>query len=146
MNLAMISVVLFFIMKLVYGTPGDHYYNDYWHISYNIFNYLMMASLCRVGYLYALTERRSWFFGLWSFYFAIMVAANVVYLFCESGTLMETHGGVLKEVVYINTYRKMNASSGFWGVGSISLIVVLSINLILMIVSHFRNKSYDPKS
>ena len=146
MKLAMISVVLFFIMKLIYGMPGDHYYNDYWHVFYYILNYTMMATLFRVAYLFSITKRRVWFFKLWSIYFAIMAASHVVYLFAESKNEMVQYGGELKEFVSIELYRKMNASSGFFGVGSICLMLVLSIKMGLMIYDHFRNKSYDPKN
>ena len=144
MKLAMISVVVFFIMKLIYGTPGDHYYNDYWHIFYWIFNYIMMASLFRVAYLYSITKRQRWFFLLWTIYFSVMSATHIVYLFAESKVEMIKYGGEIKECVSIELYRRMNAGDGWFGVGSILIMIVLIINIVLMIIEEI--KSHGTKS
>jgi hypothetical protein len=98
-----------------------------------------MAALFRVAYLYSITKRQRWFFKLWAIYFTVLFAAHVVYLFAESKVEMIKYGGEIKECVSIELYRRMNATDGFFGVGTIAIMIVLIINIVLMIIEEFKS-------
>ena len=104
MNLVIISLGLFFAMKLIYGFWGD-YYNHYWSIVFYIVNYFMMISLFRYMYLQSISRMQRSFFGLAVGYFAALLLLHVVCLF------------------RIELYTSMVADVGYFGVGAIVLTI-----------------------
>ena len=104
MTLVIISLGLFFIMKLVYGFWGD-YYNHYWSVVFYLVNYFMMASIFRYMYLQSRSRMQRSFFGLAGIYFTALLLLHVVCLF------------------KINLYTSMVADVGYFGVGAIILTI-----------------------
>lgn len=107
MKLIIVSLGLFFSMKIVYGFWGD-YNSDYWSVVYYIFHYVMMTSFLRYVYLMgeSVLERRFFLVGL--IYFAALLMLHLICLF------------------KIELYRQFVAGAGYFGVG----IVVLTIGIL----------------
>ena len=80
MNLVIISLGLFFAMKLIYGFWGD-YYSHYWSVVFYMVNYFVMVSLFWYLYLQARSVMQRSFFGLAGIYFAALLLLHVVCLF-----------------------------------------------------------------
>jgi ACR3 family arsenite efflux pump ArsB len=121
MNLAIISLVLFFIVKMIYGYWGD-YASTYWSVVYYVANYFMIASVLRYVSMVSFTRTQRQFFTLGSVYFAVLLVANAVCL------------------VNIDWYVTLISQVGKISTG----FVVLCIGLI--VINYLRIKSHDPKN
>lgn len=104
MKLVIISLGLFFAMKLIYGFWGD-YYSTYWDVSYYIVNYFLMASLTWYMYLQSESVMQRYFFLLGVIYFASLMLLNTACLF-----KMELYATLVSDV-------------GYFGVGAICLTI-----------------------
>jgi len=121
MNLAIISLVIFFTVKMIYGYWGD-YASTYWTVVYYISNYFMIASVLRALSLNSYTTLQRHFFTLGAVYFATLLVANAI--------------------CFINTDWYVTLISQ---VGKISTgLVALCIGLI--VINYFRIKSHDSKN
>lgn len=110
MKLVIISLGLFFSMKLVYGFWGD-YHSNYWSAIYYITNYFMMITLFWYMYLQSRSIMQRWFFGLAVVYFLALLLLNVVCLF------------------KISLFTTLVSDVGYFGVGAILLTIgILFIN------------------
>ena len=102
MKPVIITLGLFFAMKLIYGFWGD-YYSDYWSVVYYLFNYLMMGTI----FLYLYNRGRSVmernFFLLAAVYF---IALLLLHLVC---------------LVKIELYSTLVSGAGYYGVGAVIL-------------------------
>lgn len=116
MNLVIISLGLFFAMKLIYGFWGD-YYNHYWSVVFYGVNYFMMVSLFRYMYLQSKSRMQRSFFGLAGIYFVALLLLHAVCLF------------------RIELYTALVADVGYFGVGAI----VLTIGILFV---RFKVKSH----
>ena len=104
MKLVIISLGLFFAMKLIYGFWGD-YYSTHWDVVYYIVNYFMMISLFWYMYLQAETVMQRYFFILALVYFSALLLLHLVCL------------------VKIDLYSTLVSNVGYYGVGAIVLTI-----------------------
>ena len=104
MKYVIISLGLFFGMKLVYGFWGD-YYSDKWSVVYYMVNYNMMISLFLYMYIQAQSKMQRYFFILATVYF---VALFLLHLAC---------------LVWMDLYSKLVSDVGYYGVGAIVLTI-----------------------
>ncbi len=116
MKLVIISLGLFFIMKMVYGFWGD-YNSDYWSVVYYIFHYTMMSSFLRYIYLAGQSKLQRSFFLVGLIYFVALLLLHLVCLF------------------KIELYREFIAGAGYFGVGAVVLTIGI---LFIKIKSHAR--------
>ena len=138
MNLAIISLSLFFCMKLIYGLWGDSY-NDYWSIIYYLSHYFMMVCLLRYMYLLCITKAQRQFFGLGIFYFTALFLLYIICLFSKSSIIILESGDKIIESVQVTAYRKFVAGTGYYGVSAIILLIgVVAINYLR------KRRKHDP--
>ena len=104
MKLVIISLGLFFAMKLIYGFWGD-YYSTHWDVVYYIVNYFMMISLFWYMYMQAESMMQRYFFMLALVYFTALFLLHVVCL------------------VKIDLYSTLISNVGYYGVGAIVLTI-----------------------
>ena len=104
MKLVIISLGLFFCMKLIYGFWGD-YYNDYWSVGYYLVNYFMMASLFRYMFLQSRSVLERQFFALAVVYFGGLFLLHVACF------------------IKISLYKTLVSDIGYWSVGAVILTI-----------------------
>ena len=121
MNLTIISLLLFFAMKLIYSNWGD-YTSHYWALVYYSALYFMIASLLKFIRELAYTKLQKQFFGLGSIYFGALL---LVHLAC---------------FINIELYVKLITDVGRITTG----VVVLSFGVL--IINYLRLKSHDNKN
>lgn len=121
MNLAAISLIIFFIVKMIYGYWGD-YASTYWAVVYYLALYFMIASV--MGYMreLAITKLQRQLFTLGMVYFAVLWGMNAVCLF------------------NIDWYMPLLAEGG-------KITTTLGVLVIgLIVINYLRIKSHDPKN
>lgn len=116
MKLVIISLGLFFIMKMVYGFWGD-YSSDYWSVVYYTFHYVMMTSLLRYMRMLGRSRLERSFFLVGLIYFAALLLLHLICLF------------------KIELYREFVAGAGYFGVGAVVLTIGI---LFIKFKSHAR--------
>ena len=121
MKLVIISLVLFFSMKLIYVNWGD-YTSYYWNVVYYSSLYFMLASLLRFAAIMAFTKLQRQFFGLGCLYFTVMLAVHLLCFF------------------KIDLYVRLIVDVGKITIGS----VVIAFGLLA--INYFRIRNYDTKS
>lgn len=104
MKPVILTLGLFFAMKLIYGFWGD-YYSDYWSTVYYLVNYLMMSAIFVYFYKHGRSVMERYFFLLAAVYF---VALLILHLVC---------------LVRIDLYSNLVSGSGYYGVGAIVLTI-----------------------
>lgn len=104
MKLVIITLGLFFAVKLIYGFWGD-YYSEYWSVVYYIANYGLMTSLLWFMYVQAHSVLQRSFFMLGAVYFAGLLLLHIVCLF------------------EIGLYETLVARVGYVGIGTIILTI-----------------------
>lgn len=104
MKLVIISLGLFFCMKMIYGFWGD-YYNDYWSVVYYLVHYFMMVSVFRYMFLQGRTVLQRQFFALAFVYFSALFLLYIACLF------------------KISLYKTLVSDVGYFGVGAIVLTI-----------------------
>ena len=104
MKPVIITLGLFFAMKLVYGFWGD-YYSDYWSAVYYLVNYLMMSAIFLNFYNRGRSIMERYFFLLAAIYFIALLILHIVCL------------------VKIDLYTTLVSSGGYYGVGAIVLTI-----------------------
>jgi hypothetical protein len=104
MKLVIISLGLFFCMKMIYGFWGD-YYNDYWSVVYYLVHYFMMVSVFRYMFFQASSVLQAQFFGLAFIYFSALFLLYIACLF------------------KISLYKTLVSDVGYWGVGGLVLTI-----------------------
>lgn len=109
MKLVIISLGLFFCMKMIYGFWGD-YYNDYWSVVYYLVNYWMMVSVFRYMFFQSRTVLQRRFFALATIYFGGLFLLYIACLF------------------KISLYKTLVSDVGYFGVGAI----ILTIGILLI--------------
>ena len=121
MKLVIISLVLFFSMKLIYVNWGD-YTSYYWNVVYYSSLYFMLASLLRFAAIMAFTKLQRQFFALGCLYFTVMLAVHLLCFF------------------KIDLYVRLIVDVGKITIGS----VVIAFGLLA--INYFRIRNYDTKS
>lgn len=118
MKLVVVSLSLFFIMKMIYGYWGD-YESDQWAIAYYIPLYLVMVSFMRYMRISSYTRLQRQFFGMGLVYFTTLI---VVHLIC---------------IFKINLYYTLIEKDKHVSAGMITLFVCL------FVINYLRLKSHD---
>ena len=121
MKLVIISLVLFFSMKLIYVNWGD-YTSHYWALVYYSSLYFMLASMLRFARSMTFTKLQRQFFGLGCLYFTVLLAVHLLCFF------------------KIDLYVRLIVDVGKITIGT----VVFTFGLL--IINYFRLKSNDTKS
>lgn len=121
MNLAAISLIIFFIVKMIYGYWGD-YASTYWAVIYYVPLYFMLASVMRYMSMLAITRLQRQLFILGGVYFGVLMILNAVCLF------------------NIDWYAPLLAGGG----KMTTTLAVLCIGLIA--INYLRIKSHDSKN
>lgn len=121
MKLAIISLFIFFAMKLVYCYWGD-YTSYYWTVGYYSGLYFLLFSILNYVRMVALTKLQRQFFTLGAAYFAVLL---IVHLIC---------------FINIDLYVQLVAEVGRISIGVITLLFGLTI------INYLRIKSHDSKN
>lgn len=121
MKLVIISLVLFFSMKLIYVNWGD-YTSYYWNVVYYSSLYFMLASLLRFARITAFSKLQKQFFGLGCLYFTVLLAVHLLCFF------------------KIDLYVKLIVDVGRITIGT----VVIAFGLL--VINYFRLKRNDHKN
>ncbi len=121
MNLAAISLMIFFIVKMIYGYWGD-YASTYWAVVYYIALYFMITSVMNYMRELAITRIQRQLFTLGMIYFGVLLIMNAVCL------------------INIDWYMPLLATGG-------KITTTLGVLVIgLIVINYFRIKSHDPKN
>jgi len=113
MNLAAISLIIFFIVKMVYGYWGD-YASTYWTVIYYVPLYFMLTSVMRYMSMLAITRLQRQLFTLGAVYFGVLMILNAVCLFnidwympllASGGKITTTLGVLFIGLIVINYLR-----------------------------------------
>jgi hypothetical protein len=78
-NLSIVSSLLFFTVKMVYGQWGD-YASHYWAVVYYSALYFMLSSLLNYIRQLSFSVLQRWYFCMASAYFAILMVFHLAFL------------------------------------------------------------------
>lgn len=120
MKLVIISLTMYFIMKLVYSYFGD-YNSEYWAVSYYMINYFLKISLLLfvVKQTYTKLQRSLIWIGI--LYFGVLLLMNFACL------------------LHIEWYVNLVSGVGKWGLS----IAVLVLSIIF--INYLRLRNYASK-
>ena len=123
LNLAVIAVVLFFVMKITYWLAGD-YESDYWHVLYNLAHYFVLVTVFLLIHSYMITKEHKVLFGFTAVFYIAMFLLQLACLF------------------KISLYRDWVSGAGYYGVGA--LVLTIGITTIFIKIRKRHGRRNDP--